>query len=130
MRPLQRKRQVAQDTIDIRDKFTVLVTLRPRSDGSELLLNKAGRLTALEFISFGAHIDSVYGAADMPLIGPIPEGGTFFCPHCGALYSVTHSRLSKSDSNIAKCVVCLQIMDSWGSTKVPIYKLIHRPEDA
>jgi ferredoxin len=38
----------------------------------------------------------VYGGADMPLTGPIPEGGTFFCPHCGALYSVTYSRLSKS----------------------------------
>src|SRR6266852_5150365 len=37
----------------------------------------------------------------MPLTGPIPEGRTFFCPHCGALYSVTYSRLSKSDSNIA-----------------------------
>ncbi len=36
----------------------------------------------------------------MPLTGPIPEGGTFFCPHCGALYSVTYSRLSKGDSNI------------------------------
>jgi transcription elongation factor Elf1 len=66
----------------------------------------------------------------MPLTGPIPEGGTFFCPHCGALYSVTHSRLSKSDSNTAKCVVCLQIMDKCDSTNVPIYKLIHRPEDA
>ncbi len=66
----------------------------------------------------------------MPLTGPIPEGGTFFCPRCGALYSVTHSRLSKSDSNIAKCVVCLQIMDQRDSTSVPIYKLIHRPEDA
>lgn len=28
----------------------------------------------------------------MPLLGPVPEGGTFFCPHCGALYSVTRSR--------------------------------------
>ena len=36
----------------------------------------------------------------MPLMGPIPEGRSFFCPHCGALYSVTYSRLSKSDSNI------------------------------
>jgi hypothetical protein len=36
----------------------------------------------------------------MPLTGPIPEGGTFFCPHCGALYSVTYSWLSKSDNNI------------------------------
>jgi transcription elongation factor Elf1 len=66
----------------------------------------------------------------MPLTGPIPEGRTFFCPHCGALYSVTYSRLSKSGSNIAKCVVCLQIMTSWDSTKVPIYKLVQRPEDA
>jgi len=55
----------------------------------------------------------------MPLMGPIPEGRTFFCPHCGALYSVTYSRLSKSDSDIAKCVVCLQIMTSWVSTKIP-----------
>jgi hypothetical protein len=72
----------------------------------------------------------VYGGADMPLTGPIPEGRTFFCPHCGSLYSVTYSRLSKSDSNIAKCVVCLQIMTSWDSTKVPIYKLVQRPDDA
>jgi RNA polymerase sigma factor (sigma-70 family) len=32
------------------------------------------------------------------------EGQTFFCRHCGAPYSVKYSRLSKSDSNIAKCV--------------------------
>jgi hypothetical protein len=41
-----------------------------------------------------------------------------------------HSRLSESDSNSAKCVVCLQVTDKWGSTDVPIYKLIQRPEDA
>jgi hypothetical protein len=41
---------------------------------------------------------------------------------------VTYSRLSKSDSNIAKCVVCLQIMTSWDSTKIPIYKLVQRPD--
>jgi hypothetical protein len=91
---------------------------------------KKADLTALEFISFGAHISSGYGGPNMPLTGPIPEGGTFFCPHCGALYSVTHSRFSKSDSDIAKCVVCLQILDKRDSTKVPIYKLIQRPEDA
>lgn len=66
----------------------------------------------------------------MPLSGPIPEGATFFCPRCGALYSVMPSRPSKSDSNVAKCVVCLQIMDKQDSGNVPIYKLIHRPEDA
>ena len=86
--------------------------------------------TALAFISFGAHSGSVYGGADMPLIGPVPEGGTFFCPHCGALYSVTLSRLPKRDSNIAQCVVCGQTMDERDSTTVPVYKLIHRPEDA
>ena len=63
----------------------------------------------------------------MPLTGPVPKGGTFFCPHCGAMYSVTHSRLPKRDSNIAKCVVCKQTMDE--RDKVPLYKLIHRPEE-
>jgi hypothetical protein len=72
----------------------------------------------------------VEGGADMPLHGPIPEGRAFFCPHCGALYSVTHSRRSKGDSNSARCVVCQQIMDKWDSPSAPIYKLIHRPEDA
>ena len=66
----------------------------------------------------------------MPLTGPIPEGRTFFCPHCGALYSVTDTRLSKSESGTAKCVVCGQIMDKWDSTNVPTFKLIHRPDDA
>jgi hypothetical protein len=66
----------------------------------------------------------------MPLPGPISEGRTFFCPHCGALYSVTLSRLSESESNSAKCLVCLQIMDTWNSTDDPIYKLIQRPEDS
>jgi hypothetical protein len=65
----------------------------------------------------------------MPLKGPI-EGKTFYCSHCGALYSMTHSRLSKADDNMAKCVVCLRIMDTWDSAEVRIYKLIQRPEDA
>jgi transcription elongation factor Elf1 len=66
----------------------------------------------------------------MPLTGPPPEGRTFFCPHCGALYSITHSQLSKSESNIAECVVCLQIMDNGVSSKVAVYKLIQRPDEA
>ena len=37
----------------------------------------------------------------MPLTGAIPEGPSFFCPHCGALYSVTRSRHSTKESNIA-----------------------------
>src|SRR6266478_5201138 len=58
------------------------------------------------------------------------DGRTFFCLHCGALYSVTCPRLSKIGSNVAKCVVCLQTMDEWDSTEIRVYKLIQRPEDA
>ena len=65
----------------------------------------------------------------MPLLGAIPEGPAFFCP-CGALYSVTRSRLPAKESNIAKCVVCGKIMDEWDSRDVPTFKLIHRPDDA
>jgi len=65
----------------------------------------------------------------MPLVGPIPEGKSFFCPHCGALYSVTDSQ-SPKDSGIAKCVVCFHTMDAGDSARSLIYKLVHRPEDA
>jgi predicted Zn finger-like uncharacterized protein len=64
----------------------------------------------------------------MPLTGPIHEGRSFYCPHCGALYSVTQSRIPKSEKQ--KCVVCLQIMEKEDSTQLSIYKLVHRPEDA
>jgi len=68
----------------------------------------------------------------MPLTGPIPEGHSFFCPSCGALYAVTYSQpSSSSDSNsTAKCVVCGQVMAEWNSTNVPTFKLVHRPDDA
>jgi transcription elongation factor Elf1 len=66
----------------------------------------------------------------MPLTGPIPEGRPFFCSRCGALYSVTYSRPSSSDSSSAKCVLCGQIMATRGSTDVPTFKLVHRPDDA
>jgi transcription elongation factor Elf1 len=66
----------------------------------------------------------------MPHVGPVAEGRTFFCPHCGALYSVTHSRAAEGGDNTAKCVVCLKIMARWAETaQVPIFKLVHRPDD-
>ena len=70
-----------------------------------------------------------FGGVPMPLTGAIPEGRSFFCPHCGALYAVTYLRLSNRDSNVAKCVVYGQIMDRWDSTKVRSFKLVHRPDD-
>ena len=70
----------------------------------------------------------------MPLTGPVSEGKKFFCPSCGALYSVTYKQGAKKDSdkesNVAKCVVCLKVMRETESTTVPVYTLIHRPEDA
>jgi hypothetical protein len=70
----------------------------------------------------------------MPLTGPVSEGKKFFCPSCGALYSVTYKqaarRESGKESSIAKCVVCLKVMNETDSTSVPVYTLIHRPEDA
>jgi hypothetical protein len=64
----------------------------------------------------------------MPLIGPIPGRAVLLSPVRSTLFG--DSRLSRNDSDIAKCVVCLQIMDERDSTKAAIYKLIHRPEDA
>src|ERR1700722_13607252 len=78
----------------------------------------------LEFVLFKEHITSEFGGVPMPLTGAIPEGPSFFCPHCGALYAVTYSRLPSSDSNVARCVVCGQIMDRWDATKVPRARLI------
>jgi hypothetical protein len=66
----------------------------------------------------------------MPHIGPVLEGRAFFCPHCGALYSATPSLVPKTEGDTAKCVVCLKVMDSLDTTKVPSFKLIQRPEDA
>jgi len=67
----------------------------------------------------------------MPLTGSIPEGHSFFCQRCGALYAVTYSRPSGSErNNTAKCVVCGQTTATQGSTDVPNFKLVHRPEDA
>ena len=63
----------------------------------------------------------------MPLTGPVPEGKPFFCPNCGALYSVTRSRPPKSDTE--KCVVCQTVMVAGESAEGLIYKLIQRPED-
>ena len=48
----------------------------------------------------------------MPLLGPVPEGGTFFCPHCGAMYSVTLSRLPRQ---IAISQIALSAGKQWTS---------------
>ena len=34
----------------------------------------------------------------MPQTGPILKGKAFFCPHCGALYSVTRERIRQIEA--------------------------------
>jgi len=53
----------------------------------------------------------------MPLAEPAPEGTKFFCPMCGALYSVTRTQVSKKEVGAVKCVVCSRIMDHSKSTE-------------
>jgi len=66
----------------------------------------------------------------MPHVGPVLEGRTFFCPHCGALYSATPSLGPNSEGGAATCVVCHKVMEKSKTTTVESLKLIHRPEDA
>jgi len=66
----------------------------------------------------------------MPLSGPVSEGKKFFCPGCGALYSVTYKQAAKKETNVVKCVVCQKVMSETDSASAPVYELIHRPEDA
>ena len=87
-------------------------------------------LTGLEFVDLGDHNRSANGCAHMPLTGGVTPGEAFYCPHCGALYAVTHSPRPVSDSYIVECVVCRSPMDERKSNTARIYKLIHRPEDA
>jgi transcription elongation factor Elf1 len=66
----------------------------------------------------------------MPHVGPVREGRTFFCAHCGALYLTTPSLVPKNEGDAATCVVCNKAMHSSSATNTGTFKLIHRPEDA
>src|SRR5262249_17143632 len=83
-------------------------------------------LAALLWAPPGVHQPRLFNS-NPPLPAAL-EGRTFFCPHCGALYSATPSLVPRSEGDAAKCVVCLKVMDL-GTTKVPSFKLIQRPED-
>jgi len=52
----------------------------------------------------------------MPHIGPVLEGRTFFCPHCGALYSETPSLVPKSGGDAEDVSSAIR---SWTSRKQP-----------
>src|SRR5258707_303140 len=86
---------------DIADRFRQVGVMSEQSTKFEFVITNSNTSYQIQARVIEADSPSavVYGGADMPLTGPIPEGGTFFCFHCGAL-SLTYSRLSKSDSNI------------------------------
>jgi predicted Zn finger-like uncharacterized protein len=56
------------------------------------------------------------------------EDADFFCPHCGALYAVSYTKLPMADSGSDYCESCKRRMIQWNSTLRPRYKLVQRPE--
>ena len=41
------------------------------------------------------------------------RAGIFTCPHCGAAYELTYTRLTATDSNRAICAKCRKVMKEW-----------------
>jgi transcription elongation factor Elf1 len=56
----------------------------------------------------------------------MPE--TFKCPHCGALYEVTHEKTISRDEHAADCQVCGKQMDSRDGSSIPRYELVEMPD--
>jgi len=54
-------------------------------------------------------------------------GGTFNCPHCGALYEVTITRFPTRDKDDAICQCCHEVMAEWNDTAAPSFKLVEAP---
>jgi hypothetical protein len=52
----------------------------------------------------------------------------FHCPHCGALYERTESKVVARDQERVICVVCRNTMYESKDPRVFAFKLIKRPE--
>jgi hypothetical protein len=59
----------------------------------------------------------------------MPSGETKTCPHCGAVYEVTTTKVIFRDQDSENCEVCGKELASWSSSRIPHFKLIKRPED-
>ena len=64
------------------------------------------------------------------IVGRSGSGKSTLLNLLAGLDTPTQGDIWIGETNIAKCVVCLQIMDKRDSGNVPIYELIQRPEDA
>ena len=51
--------------------------------------------------------------------------GLFICPHCGAVYEVTYTKLAAMDHNWAICVKCRKVMKVWDDAFSRSYRLKH-----
>ena len=52
----------------------------------------------------------------------------FHCPHCGALYEKTDTKVIARDKERVVCAVCRNIMYESSGARIPAFKLIKRPE--
>jgi hypothetical protein len=51
--------------------------------------------------------------------------GNFTCPHCGAEYHVTYTRLLAMDHNQAICTRCRHVMKKWNDAFSRAFELMH-----
>ena len=49
---------------------------------------------------------------------------THICPHCGAVYEVTETKVAFQDTDVADCQECGKEMARWSSSRIPSYHLI------
>jgi transcription elongation factor Elf1 len=75
-------------------------------------------LTALADFSAKAHNAAMLKTHD------IRPKGTFNCPYCGSLYTVSYTHSAFRDTGSAYCNVCNRKMNTWDSTDQPSYTLI------
>ena len=54
----------------------------------------------------------------------------FYCPHCGALFVVSYTKLPIADSGSEYCECCKRRMIQWNSALQPRYRLVQRTDPA
>jgi hypothetical protein len=54
----------------------------------------------------------------------------FYCPHCGALFVVSYTKLPIADSGSEYCECCKRRMIQWNSALQPRYRLVQRSDPA
>jgi hypothetical protein len=53
---------------------------------------------------------------------------TYKCPHCGAVYDVTHGKAVSREEHAADCQVCGKPMPSRNGGTTPHYELVTMPD--